>query len=42
MNPVFDQTTIKTEFFDPEYIQMSPRLSFQVDIDASCDNEVQD
>jgi serine/threonine protein kinase len=27
MNPVFDSQALKTEYFDPEYIQMSPRLS---------------
>ena len=42
MNPVFDQASIKTEFFDPEYIQMSPRLSLLGDIDNNCENEVQD
>jgi hypothetical protein len=31
MNPVFDSTTIKTEFFDPEYLQMTPRLSLDVE-----------
>jgi hypothetical protein len=31
MNPVHDSLSIKTEFFDPEYLQMSPRLSLIIE-----------
>ena len=36
LNPVFDSASIKTEFFDPEYLLMNPRLSL-IEEDGNCD-----